>query len=67
MPPWVEYERDDRGETNSFGLRTAQGLVQFECENSFTKQQWVDGVQNLLRQADDANQIEKSLESLKLC
>ncbi|XP_078155801.1 uncharacterized protein LOC144551622 isoform X2 [Carex rostrata] len=67
MPPWVEYERDASGETSSFGLRTAQGLVQFECENSFTKQQWVDGVQNLLRQADDANQIEKSLESLKLC
>ncbi|KAJ4784598.1 auxin canalization protein (DUF828) [Rhynchospora pubera] len=64
--PWAEHERDVTRETNSFGLRTAQGLVQFECENSFTKQQWVDSVQNLLRQVDDVCQIGNSIESLKL-
>jgi Plant pleckstrin homology-like region len=63
IPPWAEHERDVTGESNTFGLRTAQGLVQFECENSFIKQQWVDAVQNLLRQADDAKS-ENSLESL---
>lgn len=33
-----------------FGLRTAQGIIEFECENEILKQTWVDGVRNLLHQ-----------------
>ncbi|KAJ3681899.1 hypothetical protein LUZ60_014472 [Juncus effusus] len=66
IPPWAEQDKDGSVETNCFSLRTAEGLIQFECENSFTKQKWIDGVQNLLKQADCANQIENSFESVKL-
>ncbi|KAJ3681856.1 hypothetical protein LUZ60_014429 [Juncus effusus] len=66
IPPWAEQDKDSSVETNCFSLRTAEGLIQFECENSFTKQKWIDGVQNLLKQADCANQIENSFESVKL-
>ncbi|URE29900.1 Plant pleckstrin region [Musa troglodytarum] len=55
------------GERCCFGLRTAQGSIEFECENSVSKQRWVDGVQNLLKQASgDAEQVEHAMELLKL-
>ncbi|BAT12044.1 Os10g0560000, partial [Oryza sativa Japonica Group] len=49
-----------------FGLSTAQGLVEFECENSTSKQRWVDDVKNLLRQVAAEEQVENKLGSVKL-
>ncbi|XP_065019322.1 VAN3-binding protein-like isoform X1 [Musa acuminata AAA Group] len=55
------------GERCCFGLRTAQGSIEFECENSTTKLRWVDGVQNLLKQVSgDAEHVEHAMELLKL-
>ncbi|KAM0926252.1 hypothetical protein ACQ4PT_003385 [Festuca glaucescens] len=53
-------------ETCCFGLSTAQGLVEFKCESSTSKQNWVHGVQNLLQQVDVADQVGNRLETLKL-
>ncbi|ONK73579.1 uncharacterized protein A4U43_C04F33110 [Asparagus officinalis] len=53
----------------SFGLKTGQGLLEFECESKMNKQKWVDGVKNLLRQAKsdgDADRIEQPMELLKI-
>ncbi|KAM0934297.1 putative VAN3-binding protein [Dioscorea sansibarensis] len=54
----------------SFALKTAQGLLIFECENQICKQKWVEGVQNLLHQVNEINketeQAEKSFEFLNL-
>ncbi|KAF7085165.1 hypothetical protein CFC21_088641 [Triticum aestivum] len=54
-------------EKRHFGLRTAQGLVEFECESRMHKQEWVESVKNLLRQAAGGTaQLEHSFESLRL-
>ncbi|KAG6510609.1 VAN3-binding protein-like [Zingiber officinale] len=68
IPAWPERSKECVEERCYFGLRTAQGLIEFECENSITKQKWVDGVQNLLRQvsSDHGEKIEHSMELLKL-
>ncbi|XP_073101741.1 VAN3-binding protein isoform X2 [Elaeis guineensis] len=63
VPAWSGREKDCAEERCCFGLRTAQGLIEFECENRTSKQKWVDAVQNLLRQVtDSAEQVEHSLE-----
>ena len=31
-----------------FGLKTAQGFLEFKCKSKVHKQQWVDGIQNML-------------------
>ncbi|XP_006648906.2 VAN3-binding protein-like [Oryza brachyantha] len=50
-----------------FGLRTAQGVVEFQCESREQKQDWVESVKNLLRQAAGGTaQLEHSFESLRL-
>ncbi|XP_008796117.2 VAN3-binding protein-like [Phoenix dactylifera] len=67
VPAWSGREWDCAEERCSFGLRTAQGLIEFESENRTSKQKWVDAVQNLLRQVTGSEeQVEHSLEVLKL-
>ncbi|KAG1362155.1 VAN3-binding protein [Cocos nucifera] len=67
VPACSGRERDCAEERCCFGLRTAQGLIEFECENTTSKQKWVDAVQNLLRQVTgSAEQVVHSLEVLKL-
>ncbi|XP_074560539.1 VAN3-binding protein isoform X2 [Curcuma longa] len=68
IPAWPECAKEFMEERCCFGLRTAQGLIEFECENDTSKQKWVDGVQNLLRQASSAvgEKIEQPMELLKL-
>ncbi|XP_020085030.1 VAN3-binding protein isoform X2 [Ananas comosus] len=67
LQPWTRQVRESTEEKCYFGLRTAQGLIEFECENRSEKKNWVGGVQNLLRQvAGRTDRIEHSLESLKL-
>lgn len=54
-------------EKRHFGLRTAQGLLQFECESRMHMQEWVESVKNLLRQvAGGTAQLGHSFESLRL-
>ncbi|KAM7531097.1 hypothetical protein LguiB_034507 [Lonicera macranthoides] len=31
-----------------FGVKSAKGLIEFKCKNKIHKQNWVDGIQNLL-------------------
>ncbi|THU55218.1 hypothetical protein C4D60_Mb11t04260 [Musa balbisiana] len=67
IPAWSGCARECAEQRCYFGLRTAQGLIELECENSVSKQKWVDGVQNLLRQVSgEAEQIEHSMELLNL-
>uniref|UniRef100_A0A0D9XMF1 PH domain-containing protein n=1 Tax=Leersia perrieri TaxID=77586 RepID=A0A0D9XMF1_9ORYZ len=66
LPIWVEPGRQFTEETCCFGLSTAQGLVEFECENSTSKQKWVDDVKNLLRQVSADVEVENKLGSAKL-
>ncbi|RCV43815.1 hypothetical protein SETIT_9G324100v2 [Setaria italica] len=66
LPTWAEPGKDSMEETCSFGLSTAQGLVEFECESSASKQKWVDDVQNLLRQVALQDQVGNKLGLLKL-
>ncbi|KAM3316823.1 hypothetical protein ACQJBY_034783 [Aegilops geniculata] len=65
LPEWTEPGKG-LPETCCFGLSTAQGLIEFKCESSTSKQSWVHGVQNLLQQVDVADQVGHRLETLKL-
>ncbi|KAJ3706696.1 hypothetical protein LUZ61_010401 [Rhynchospora tenuis] len=70
LPPWPGQERETGKGRCSFGLRTAQGLIEFQCENGNSKRKWVDGIQNLLKQVEPkgefSDSLEHSFESLKL-
>ncbi|KAM0843712.1 hypothetical protein ACQ4PT_057527 [Festuca glaucescens] len=60
-PEWTEPGKGSP-ETCCFGLSTAQGLIEFKCESSTNKQNWVHGVQNLLQQVDVADRVILYLE-----
>lgn len=47
-----------------FGVKTGQGLLEFKCKNKIHKQNWVDGIQNLLHQARCVEDAEHSLKFL---
>ncbi|WVZ57617.1 hypothetical protein U9M48_007979 [Paspalum notatum var. saurae] len=67
LPTWAdEPGKDSVEETRCFGLSTAQGLVEFECESSASKQKWVDDLQNLLRQAALHDQVGNKLGLVKI-
>uniref|UniRef100_A0A0A8ZY38 PH domain-containing protein n=1 Tax=Arundo donax TaxID=35708 RepID=A0A0A8ZY38_ARUDO len=66
LPTWAEPGKDSMEETCCFGLSTARGLVEFQCENSISKQKWVDDVQNLLRQATLDDHLGNKRGSVKL-
>ncbi|KAL5224749.1 hypothetical protein ABZP36_011388 [Zizania latifolia] len=66
LPTWVEPGKYFIEESCCFGLSTAHGLVEFECENSTSKQKWVDDVKNLLRQVAADEQVENKLGSVNL-
>uniref|UniRef100_A0A0E0CPB6 PH domain-containing protein n=1 Tax=Oryza meridionalis TaxID=40149 RepID=A0A0E0CPB6_9ORYZ len=64
VPPTPETASSEKCQ---FGLRTAQGVVEFQCESRAQKQDWVESVKNLLRQAAGGTaQLEHSFESLRL-
>ncbi|CAM0956206.1 unnamed protein product [Alopecurus aequalis] len=63
LPTWViEPGKAFMDEKCCFGLSTAQGLVEFECQDSASKQNWVDDVQNLLRQVAADDKVEPAVE-----
>ncbi|KAI0499763.1 hypothetical protein KFK09_017971 [Dendrobium nobile] len=67
---WNGLQKNGRGIGVSFGLRTAEGNIVFDCADSFCKQKWVDSVQNLLRQVNGLSDgdygMRRSMELLKI-
>ncbi|CAI9095777.1 OLC1v1031789C1 [Oldenlandia corymbosa var. corymbosa] len=49
-----------------FGVRTAQGLVEFKCKNKGHKQKWVDGIQDLLRRSSFMEDSDNSTRMLNI-
>ncbi|CAL4967911.1 unnamed protein product [Urochloa decumbens] len=71
IPAWPAAAHEGGGasaaEACHFGLRTAQGLLEFQCESRAQRQDWVEAVKNLIRQvAGGTAQLEHSFESLRL-
>lgn len=67
VPAWPHAGGDATKEACHFGLRTAQGLLEFQCEGRAQRQDWVEAVKNLLRQvAGGTAQLEHSFEALRL-
>ena len=65
LPTWViEPGKAFMDEKCCFGLSTAQGIVEFECQDGTSKQNWVDDVQNLLRQVAADDRVGDKLESV---
>lgn len=63
---WPYKKEREISEEVYFGLKTAQGLLEFKCRSKVHKQKWVDGIQNLLRQVTSMEATELSLESLSI-
>ncbi|EEF31724.1 conserved hypothetical protein [Ricinus communis] len=62
---WPYRKERESSEDVYFGLKTAQGLLEFKCKNKIHKQRWVDGIQNLL-QVSCVEATEGSLEFLSI-
>ncbi|KAG0488626.1 hypothetical protein HPP92_007437 [Vanilla planifolia] len=69
-PAWLANEANiNEGKGCTFGLRTAQGIMSFECDDCASKQKWVDGVQSLLLQVggdDGFERIDGSMALLRV-
>lgn len=63
---WPYRKERENPDELYFGLKTAQGLLEFKCKNKVDKQKWVDGIQNLLHQVNYSESTEVSLESLNI-
>lgn len=50
----------------NFGVKTAQGLLEFKCRNKVDKQKWVLGIQNLLQRRSPFQEAENSLRMLNI-
>lgn len=72
IPAWPAHDegggvQSSAPETCHFGLRTAQGLLEFQCESRAQRQEWVEAVKNLIREVVGGTaQLEHSFESLRL-
>ncbi|CAI0418071.1 unnamed protein product [Linum tenue] len=61
------YRKDrESSEELYFGVKTAQGLLEFKCKSKIQKQKWVDGIQTLLRRVNSMEATERSLEFLNI-
>lgn len=49
-----------------FGLKTAQGLIEFKCRSKAHKQQWVDGIKKLLCRVSSLDEAERSIGLLSI-
>ncbi|KAJ9147697.1 hypothetical protein P3X46_029826 [Hevea brasiliensis] len=63
---WPYRKERESSEEVYFGLKTAQGLLEFKCKSKIHKQRWVDRIQNLLHQVNCVEETERSLEFLSL-
>lgn len=48
--PWP-FKKERENVEAYFGVKTAQGLLEFKCNNKIHKQKWLDEIQNLLHQS----------------
>ncbi|XP_060674173.1 VAN3-binding protein isoform X2 [Ziziphus jujuba] len=63
---WPYKKEREITEDIYFGLKTAQGLLEFKCKNKIHKQRWVDGIQILLRRVSCIEATECSLGFLSI-
>lgn len=63
---WPYQKEREASEELYFGLKTGQGLLEFKCKSKLHKQQWVEGIESLLRQPNSIEGTERSLESLSI-
>ncbi|KAL2489670.1 Plant protein of unknown function with plant pleckstrin-like proteiny-like region [Forsythia ovata] len=49
-----------------FGVKTAQGLLEFKCKNKIHKQKWVDGIQRLLQKTSCFEETQHTLRMLNI-
>ncbi|XP_010053494.2 VAN3-binding protein [Eucalyptus grandis] len=63
---WPYRKERDNPEEVFFGLRTAQGFLEFKCKNKAHKQRWVDAIYNLLRHGNWVEATEVSPELLNI-
>lgn len=64
---WPYEKEREISEDVYFGLKTAQGLLEFKSKSKVIKQKWVDEIQNFLRQVSNSLEAtELSLESLSI-
>ncbi|KAF5734908.1 hypothetical protein HS088_TW15G00405 [Tripterygium wilfordii] len=61
---WPYKRERENTEEVYFGLKTAQGLLEFKCKSNIHKQRWVDGIQNLLNRVSCSNSMEETMEFL---
>ncbi|XP_027335523.1 VAN3-binding protein-like [Abrus precatorius] len=63
---WPYRKERETSEEFYFGLKTAQGLLEFKCNTKLHKQRWVDGIGDLLRRVNSVEATERSLEFLSI-
>lgn len=63
---WPYRKEREASEELYFGLKTAQGLLEFKCQNKLHKQKWVEGIEFLLRRVNSVEATEHSLEFLSI-
>ncbi|XP_004511702.1 VAN3-binding protein [Cicer arietinum] len=63
---WPYRKEREASEELYFGLKTAQGLLEFTCENKLHKQKWVDGIEFLLGRVNSAEATERSMNLLNI-
>lgn len=63
---WPYRKEREASEEIYFGLKTAQGLLEFKSESKLHKQKWVDGIEFLLGHANSAETTEKSMNLLNI-
>lgn len=63
---WPYRKEREASEDLYFGLKTAQGLLEFKCESKLHKQKWVDGIEFLLGRVNSAETTEKSMNFLNI-
>ncbi|KAL0324555.1 UNVERIFIED_CONTAM: VAN3-binding protein [Sesamum calycinum] len=49
-----------------FGVKTAQGLLEFKCKNKVHKQKWVHGIRKLLHRRSQFQEADDSLRTLTI-
>lgn len=63
---WPYMKERDIPEEVYFGLKTGQGLIEFKCRSKAHKQQWVDGIRNLLRRVSSLAETDNSMRFLSI-
>ncbi|MED6148027.1 hypothetical protein PIB30_049362 [Stylosanthes scabra] len=63
---WPYRKEREALEECYFGLKTAQGLLEFKCKSQFHKMKWVHGIESLLRRSNSVQATQTSLKILSI-